>query len=113
MCQRGTHGLRATNPRTHKHTHANANTHTWRATRRTHCKRHGLRRSRPSPVIAEGATLVAALVAALVEDEAAEARVHARPMVLLTIRSENWAETSFGARWYLCLNNWCQRCGRG
>ena len=58
MCQRGTHDLRATNPRTHKHTHANANTHTWRATRRTHCKRHGLRRSRPSPVIAEIATAV-------------------------------------------------------
>ena len=30
---------RPTNPRTHKHTQANTNTHTWRATRLNHCKR--------------------------------------------------------------------------
>ena len=51
---------------THKHTQTHTNTH--------FTLYHGLGRSRPSPVIAEGATLVATLeVAALVEDEAAEA----------------------------------------
>jgi len=82
---------RRTNTRKHKHTHAHANSHTWRATHcrwpYSHCRCHGLRRSRPSPVIAEGATLVAALVATLVEDEAAKARVHVRWRAVKALRA--------------------------
>jgi hypothetical protein len=79
--QRGTHGVRTAYEHTQTQTHARTRKLTHIALLivggRTHCRCHGLRRSRPSPVIAEGATLVAALVAALVEDEAA-GRVHVR-----------------------------------
>ena len=66
-------------PATYEHTQRQTHTRARKLTHMPcrHCHRcHGLRRSRPSPVIAEGATLVVALVATLVEDEAAKARVY-------------------------------------
>ena len=53
-----------------------------------------LRRSRPSPVIAEGATLVAAFVATLVEDEAAKARVHVRWRAVKALRASIYRANS-------------------
>ena len=70
-----------------RHTHKWDGLHTRHLLESTHTNTHKhtvhvIPRARaltPQPVIAEGATLVAALtVAALVEDEAAEARVHVR-----------------------------------